>query len=55
MDDNKMLKQEVDHRDLSPTHSASLDPEAHNREVIAKLRNPLEGISKEQMFRDVEL
>lgn len=54
MDDIKSSKQEVEHRDLSPTHSA-VDPDAHNREVIAKLRNPLEGITKEQMFRDVEL
>jgi hypothetical protein len=56
MNDPKMMhKQEIDHRDLSPTHSSGLDPDAHNRDVIAKLRNPLEGITKEQMFRDVEL
>ena len=54
MDDLKGSKQEVEHRDLSPTHS-EIDPDAHNRDVIAKLRNPLEGISKEQMFRDVDL
>ena len=55
MDDSKMNKGEVEHRDLSPTHSTGFDQDAHNREVVAKLRNPLEGISKEQMFRDVEL
>lgn len=54
MDEMKGSKMEVEHRDLSPAQS-NLDPDAHNREVIAKLRNPLEGISKEQMFRDVDL
>jgi hypothetical protein len=54
--DSKMNKGEVEHRDLSPAQSMDhFDPDSHNRDVIAKLRNPLEGISKEQMFRDVEL
>jgi len=46
------MKAQIEHRDIAEDRFN--EESVQNREVSAKLRNPLAGISKEQMFADVD-